>query len=490
MKTQIRSISTRVLVWILLLACGLAGVPRIGAAMVLGPATASATPPAFYIQDASAKLISVKPNGAEEFSFTFTLRNAESQPVFIVDQSVFLASEGGWSRSMGANWISNMVGSTTIPANSESTVSYQSPSAGERTAKHVIVRLKVAIKGYDITKTVFCQIPIVNPSLPAPATLPYLSVDTPVYIGLQQPLETFTISTFKEWLQIAGQIVNLTKEAATLNSYKITISYKQAGAPATSVVETMTFGPDAFDGANKINPFFFGKEMNFGDPMPFVVKIEANLTIAGTNYNIARVVSVEPNQGPTHSAPVWGHWNWGNGPGRYDFHSHYRNEDQRYAYDLGMFGTNDNGAVSLTNGDLGQNYSYFCFNELIYAIADGTVTSVVSNFPDNNGNIPTPGTGNNWVVVQHGDPANPYFSLYVHIRQYSAFVEVGDKVSAGDPLARVGNAGSTGGAPHLHLSVYDLDKTGHIRARPIHFAAPSFGTVPIGTDGITGHITP
>ena len=78
----------------------------------------------------------------------------------------------------------------------------------------------------------------------------------------------------------------------------------------------------------------------------------------------------------------------------------------------------------------------------IYALTDGVVEKAG----------PASGFGM-WVVLRHPDGTS---SVYGHINR--AFVQVGQKVSAGDEIAEVGNRGQSTG-PHLHLEVWQPDGT-------------------------------
>ena len=255
-----------------------------------------------------------------------------------------------------------------------------------------------------------------------------------------------------------------------------------------------SFGPDPFSGDQPINPFFIGTAYNFTNNTIYTVRIEATIEIAGVHHSVMRDITTAVANGiRTKAFPVKGHWNWGNGPGAADFHMHYKNEDQRYGYDMGMFLSVD-GQQRLSVGDPAKNANYFCWNQPIYSIDDGTVIAVVDNSPENNGDGgQLPGTWNNMVVVEH--PVNKY-SVFVHIRPNSAVVTVGQTVKAGEMLARVGNAGSSG-APHLHLAAYRTDTTGHMSAIPMlyhildpaDFSMSNQFTVPKGTSGVSGYFT-
>nr|WP_043660666.1 M23 family metallopeptidase [Nocardia thailandica] len=56
-----------------------------------------------------------------------------------------------------------------------------------------------------------------------------------------------------------------------------------------------------------------------------------------------------------------------------------------------------------------------------------------------------------WVRVQQDDGT---IAVYGHINEY--YVQAGDRVSAGDVIAAVGNRGQSTG-PHLHLEIWDQD---------------------------------
>jgi multidrug efflux pump subunit AcrA (membrane-fusion protein) len=78
----------------------------------------------------------------------------------------------------------------------------------------------------------------------------------------------------------------------------------------------------------------------------------------------------------------------------------------------------------------------------IYALTDGVVEEAG----------PAAGFGL-WVVVRHTDGTQ---SAYGHVNRM--FVDVGQKVEAGEEIAEIGNRGYSTG-PHLHLEIWDSDGT-------------------------------
>ncbi|MBI3652839.1 MAG: M23 family metallopeptidase [Acidobacteria bacterium] len=95
---------------------------------------------------------------------------------------------------------------------------------------------------------------------------------------------------------------------------------------------------------------------------------------------------------------------------------------------------------------------YFAFGEAIMSTGEGTVVAVVKDQPDQEiGAADAENPGGNYIVIQH---APHLYSFYAHMQRDSAQVEVGESVSAGQLLGRVGNSGSSS-EPHLHIHFMD-----------------------------------
>jgi murein DD-endopeptidase MepM/ murein hydrolase activator NlpD len=92
---------------------------------------------------------------------------------------------------------------------------------------------------------------------------------------------------------------------------------------------------------------------------------------------------------------------------------------------------------------------YYGYDAVITAAADGVVNAVEDQFPD----LPPGQAGKfdeaNYVSIDHD---HGECSDYGHVRRGSALVHVGDRVRAGQPIARVGNSGASG-FPHLHFTL-------------------------------------
>jgi len=85
----------------------------------------------------------------------------------------------------------------------------------------------------------------------------------------------------------------------------------------------------------------------------------------------------------------------------------------------------------------------------VIASRGGLVMKVRGDLPDD-GRQPDPGQHNH-VMIKHDDGT---VAFYAHLKQNSILVNVGDRISQGQPIAQSGNSGNTKGFPHLHFGVY------------------------------------
>jgi murein DD-endopeptidase MepM/ murein hydrolase activator NlpD len=86
------------------------------------------------------------------------------------------------------------------------------------------------------------------------------------------------------------------------------------------------------------------------------------------------------------------------------------------------------------------------------APADGVVVAVENAIPDNVPNQPRPGVlYGNTVVIDHGTGE---YSLLGHLQKGSVSVKPGERVVAGQQVARCGNSGMST-EPHLHYQLMD-----------------------------------
>lgn len=144
---------------------------------------------------------------------------------------------------------------------------------------------------------------------------------------------------------------------------------------------------------------------------------------------------------------------------------------QRFAIDFMKLDKDD----TLYTGDPSVPSNWHCYNEPVLAVADGEVVSVLEGLDDQlPGALPAPATINiknvtgNHVVLK----LEPHvYAFYAHLKKGSIQVKVGDKVSKGQELARLGNSGNTS-APHLHLHL--MNTPSPIGSAPIPYTYDLF----------------
>jgi murein DD-endopeptidase MepM/ murein hydrolase activator NlpD len=129
------------------------------------------------------------------------------------------------------------------------------------------------------------------------------------------------------------------------------------------------------------------------------------------------------------------------------------NASERYAIDWLRIDPTKSPATTHT-GDGTRNEDYLAYDAPLLAVADGTVAAVVSDNKEATPQVITPDQsfeelGGNYVIIDIGDGN---FAFYAHMLPGSASVKVGDKVTRGQVIGRLGNSGNTTEA-HLHFHV-------------------------------------
>jgi hypothetical protein len=111
--------------------------------------------------------------------------------------------------------------------------------------------------------------------------------------------------------------------------------------------------------------------------------------------------------------------------------------------------------LSTFSGNGRTNKSYYIFGDPVFSMAAGEVVAardgVAENLPGESPSDPGPNGGGNFAEVDVGGGVHV---VYAHLREGSVAVEVGDIVTRGQMLGRVGNTGSSS-EPHLHIHVMD-----------------------------------
>lgn len=148
------------------------------------------------------------------------------------------------------------------------------------------------------------------------------------------------------------------------------------------------------------------------------------------------------------SLPVKGKWTINQGhKGK-----HTHKEEWRHAWDF----------VVMQDGEEFKNKGtelddYFCYNQIIYAPADGIIEAIVDGIEDNKvGDVNMKDNWGNSLVIRHSDTV---FSQMSHLKMHSFKVHIGQKIKAGDALATLGNSGRSS-YPHLHFQLQDYPYIG------------------------------
>jgi hypothetical protein len=157
------------------------------------------------------------------------------------------------------------------------------------------------------------------------------------------------------------------------------------------------------------------------------------------------------------------------------------NGSERYAIDwvqidptvAPLFDAATGEPVGLFRGEQTRNEDYLSYDQPLIAVADGTVAYVVDGMPD--AVPPTVLTGltaaqlgGNYVVLEIGPGV---YAFYAHIRPGTVAVKVGDRVTKGQEIGRLGNSGSST-APHLHFHV--MSSTQPLTATNLPFEIEAF----------------
>ncbi len=129
------------------------------------------------------------------------------------------------------------------------------------------------------------------------------------------------------------------------------------------------------------------------------------------------------------------------------------NGSERFAIDWLRVDPAKNPITSHT-GDGTRNADYLAYDAPLLAVADGTIVAVVSDEREATPQVVTPDQafeqlGGNLIIIDIGDGN---FAFYAHMIPGSASVKVGDKVTRGQVIGRLGNSGNTTEA-HLHFHV-------------------------------------
>lgn len=152
--------------------------------------------------------------------------------------------------------------------------------------------------------------------------------------------------------------------------------------------------------------------------------------------------------------PFDGEWTVVNGGLEKEYSHSWGVPTQRYAYDFLIM--NESGKTYRGENPADVN-AYECYGKAVLAPADGTVMEIGTNCED--GKIMLPGNmeatakdiRGNYVLIKHAE--NEY-GFIGHLQPQSICVKAGERVQAGQIIAKCGNTGNSS-EPHVHFHVQD-----------------------------------
>jgi murein DD-endopeptidase MepM/ murein hydrolase activator NlpD len=110
----------------------------------------------------------------------------------------------------------------------------------------------------------------------------------------------------------------------------------------------------------------------------------------------------------------------------------------------------------------------------VLAVAAGVVTDAVDDIPDNAARptgasvaISLENESGNYVALDLGGGR---FAFYEHLKHGSVAVRVGERVTCGQVIGKLGNSGSSSIGPHLHFHVSDATSTLAAEGLPFEFS--------------------
>jgi hypothetical protein len=129
---------------------------------------------------------------------------------------------------------------------------------------------------------------------------------------------------------------------------------------------------------------------------------------------------------------------------------------QRFAIDWMRLGPDGR----LFRSDSKSNANFYGYGAEVLAVADGRVSDLKDGLPENVGSneqgtraVTLDNIAGNYLILDLGQGR---FALYAHLQPGSLRVKLGDKVTTGQVLARLGSSGNSD-APHLHFQLMDAN---------------------------------
>ena len=200
--------------------------------------------------------------------------------------------------------------------------------------------------------------------------------------------------------------------------------------------DTLLLGPDQRKAISDV--FFEAPARMVGETLV----VEGAFLRDGNVVVSSVTVPLTPRKDSVVRLPFDGIWYVAAGHGSLDTHRRFTSE--AFAYDFLRIG--EEGRSHGGQGTL--NSDYYAYGQPVLAAADGEVTYVRNDVPENAPGEAMPATpGGNAVIIRHADD---FYTYYAHMRPGGMRVGIGDIVVKGDVIGEVGNSGDST-EPHLHF---------------------------------------
>jgi hypothetical protein len=171
---------------------------------------------------------------------------------------------------------------------------------------------------------------------------------------------------------------------------------------------------------------------------------------------------------------------------------------QEFAFDVNDFRRDEQGRFAISSPPKSEHVDdYFLFEREVCAVGDGVVVAAGDQWPNAWAENPLAYSEDriveltekllakgvefnhailgNYAVIDH---RNGEFSLYAHMSQGTLTVAVGDSVSQGQGIGKVGNT-SNSDCPHLHFHLMDGPNYQVANGLPVTFTDLPFGQPPV-----------
>jgi len=229
------------------------------------------------------------------------------------------------------------------------------------------------------------------------------------------------------------------------------------------------------------NVVFVWIELGVNQTVPALLRHRMIFSSTPTGADKPKDATLEDFQVPVRQDPVpilsppfnGGIWLAGDGPANDSNHRRsifaidgHIYSPERFAVDWIKVGTNGDSRHDGTT----KNENWWGWGEPVLAVAEGEITEVLDEFPDNTPRVLPPVTldniAGNHIILRI---AQDLFVTYAHLQRGGIKVRAGDHVHRGDVLALLGNSGNTTG-PHLHMQVTDRNSVLQSEGVPFMFA--------------------